>query len=56
MSNACDQAHAMLFLMEIGGLGPALVIHSRELLQRQWPCGVDTDMAARAIAGAPQRR
>jgi len=27
MSNACDQAHAMLFLMDIEGLGPALVIH-----------------------------
>ena len=36
MSNACDQAHAMLFLMEIEGLGPALVIHIRDPLKREW--------------------
>jgi hypothetical protein len=56
MSNACDQAHAMLFLMEIEGLGPALVIHIRDPLKREWPREIDTDMVTRVIAGAPRRR
>jgi hypothetical protein len=56
MSNACDHAHAMLFLMEIEGLGPALVIHIRDPLKREWPRRMDTDMVARVIAGAPRRR
>jgi hypothetical protein len=56
MSIACDQAQAMLFLMEIEGLGPALVIHIRDPLKREWPRGIDTDMVARVIAGAPRRR
>jgi hypothetical protein len=59
MSNACDHAPAMLFLMEImeiEGLGPALVIHIRDRLKRQWPGGIDTDRVARVIAGAPRRR
>jgi hypothetical protein len=56
MSNACDQARAMLFLMEIEGLGPALVIHIRDRLKREWPGGIDTDRVARVIAGAPRRR
>ena len=56
MSNACDQAHAMLLLMEIDGLGPALVIHMRDLLMREWPRGIVTDMVARVIAGALRRR
>jgi hypothetical protein len=56
MSNACDQAHAMLFLMDIERLGPALVIPIRDPLKREWPHGIDTDMPARVIAGAPRRR
>ena len=56
MSNACDQAQAMLSLMEIEGLGPALVIHIHDPLKREWPRGIDTDMVAHVIAGAPRRR
>jgi len=56
MSNACGQAHAMLFLMEFEGLGPVLVIHIRDPLKREWPRGIDTDMVARVIAAAPRRR
>jgi len=56
MSNACDQTHAVLFLMEIDRLGPALVLHIRDLSKREWPRGIDTDMVARIIAGAPRHR
>jgi hypothetical protein len=56
MSNAWDLAPAMLCLMEIEGLGPALVIHIRDRLKREWPRGIDTDRVARVIAGAPRRR
>jgi hypothetical protein len=56
MSNACDQAHVMLFLMEIEGWGPALVIHIRDPLKREWPRGIDTDMVARIIVEASRRR
>src|SRR5918996_256532 len=41
--------------MEIEGLGPALVIRMRDPLKREWPRGIDTEMAARVIAGAPRR-
>jgi 2-keto-4-pentenoate hydratase/2-oxohepta-3-ene-1,7-dioic acid hydratase in catechol pathway len=44
-----------LLRMEIEGLGPALAIHIRDPLKREWPRGIDTDMAARVIAGAPRR-
>jgi hypothetical protein len=56
MSNACDQAPVMLFLMEIARFEPALVIHIRDPLKREWPRGIDTDRVARLIAGAPRRR
>jgi 2-keto-4-pentenoate hydratase/2-oxohepta-3-ene-1,7-dioic acid hydratase in catechol pathway len=42
--------------MEINELGPALVIHIRDPLKRQWPRGIDTEMATRVIAAAPQRQ
>ena len=41
--------------MEIKELGPALVIRIRDLLKRTWPRGIDTEMAARVIAGASRR-
>jgi 2-keto-4-pentenoate hydratase/2-oxohepta-3-ene-1,7-dioic acid hydratase in catechol pathway len=41
--------------MEIKELGPALVIRIRDPLKRKWPRGIDTEMAARVIAGAPRR-
>src|SRR5919198_1318433 len=41
--------------MEIEGLGPALVIRIRDPLKRTWPRGIDTEMAARVIGGAPRR-
>jgi 2-keto-4-pentenoate hydratase/2-oxohepta-3-ene-1,7-dioic acid hydratase in catechol pathway len=41
--------------MEIEGLGPALVIRIRDPLKRTWPRGIDTEMAARVIAGASRR-
>jgi 2-keto-4-pentenoate hydratase/2-oxohepta-3-ene-1,7-dioic acid hydratase in catechol pathway len=41
--------------MEIKELGPALVIHIRDPLKRQWPRGIDTEMASRVIAAAPRR-
>jgi hypothetical protein len=42
--------------MEIEGLGPSLSIHIRDPLQRKWPRGIDTEMAARVIAAAPRRQ
>jgi hypothetical protein len=42
--------------MEIEGLGPSLLIQIRDPLQRKWPRGIDTDMAARVIAAAPRRQ
>ena len=45
-----------LLRMEIKELGPALVVRIRDPLKREWPRGIDTDMAARVIAGAPRRR
>jgi 2-keto-4-pentenoate hydratase/2-oxohepta-3-ene-1,7-dioic acid hydratase in catechol pathway len=45
-----------LLRMEIAGLGPPLVIRIRDPLQRQWPRGIDTAMAAAVIAGAPRRQ
>jgi 2-keto-4-pentenoate hydratase/2-oxohepta-3-ene-1,7-dioic acid hydratase in catechol pathway len=45
-----------LLRMEIDGMGPPLVIRIRDPLQRKWPRGIDTDMAARVIAGAPRRQ
>jgi 2-keto-4-pentenoate hydratase/2-oxohepta-3-ene-1,7-dioic acid hydratase in catechol pathway len=45
-----------LIRMEIDGFGPPLVIRIRDPLQRQWPRGIDTEMAARVIAGAPRRQ
>ena len=41
--------------MEIGGLGPSLVIRIKDPLTREWPRGIDTEMAARVIAMAPKR-
>jgi 2-keto-4-pentenoate hydratase/2-oxohepta-3-ene-1,7-dioic acid hydratase in catechol pathway len=45
-----------LIRMEIDGLGPPLVIRIHDVLQRKWPRGIDTEMAARVIAGAPRRQ
>jgi 2-keto-4-pentenoate hydratase/2-oxohepta-3-ene-1,7-dioic acid hydratase in catechol pathway len=45
-----------LIRMEIDRLGPPLVIRIRDPLQRQWPRGIDTKMAASVIAGAPRRQ
>jgi 2-keto-4-pentenoate hydratase/2-oxohepta-3-ene-1,7-dioic acid hydratase in catechol pathway len=42
--------------MEIEGFGPPLVIRIRDPLQRKWPRGIDTEMAARVIAAAPRRQ
>jgi hypothetical protein len=42
--------------MEIEGFGPPLVIQIRDPLQRKWPRGIDTEMAARVIAAAPRRQ
>lgn len=41
--------------MEIEELGPPLVIQIRDPLKREWPRGIDTEMAARVIAAAPRR-
>ncbi len=41
--------------MEIKELGPALVIRISDPSKREWPRGIDTDMAARVIASAPLR-
>ena len=40
--------------MEIENLGPALVIHISDPSKREWPRGIDTEMAARVIAAAPR--
>jgi 2-keto-4-pentenoate hydratase/2-oxohepta-3-ene-1,7-dioic acid hydratase in catechol pathway len=42
--------------MEIAGFGPPLAIQIRDPLQRKWPRGIDTEMAARVIAAAPRRQ
>jgi 2-keto-4-pentenoate hydratase/2-oxohepta-3-ene-1,7-dioic acid hydratase in catechol pathway len=42
--------------MEIEGLGPPLFIRVHDASQRQWPRGIDTEMATRVIAGAPRRQ
>jgi 2-keto-4-pentenoate hydratase/2-oxohepta-3-ene-1,7-dioic acid hydratase in catechol pathway len=41
--------------MEVKELGPPLVIRISDPSKREWPRGVDTEMAARVIAGAPRR-
>ena len=41
--------------MQIDELGPALVIRISDPSRREWPRGIDTEMAARVIAGAPRR-
>jgi 2-keto-4-pentenoate hydratase/2-oxohepta-3-ene-1,7-dioic acid hydratase in catechol pathway len=45
-----------LIRMEIDGFGPPLTVHIQDPLQRKWPRGIDTEMAARIIAGAPRRQ
>ncbi len=40
--------------MEIENLGPALIIRISDPSKREWPRGIDTEMAARMIAGAPR--
>jgi 2-keto-4-pentenoate hydratase/2-oxohepta-3-ene-1,7-dioic acid hydratase in catechol pathway len=44
-----------LLRMEIKELGPALVVRISDPMKREWPRGIDTDMAARVVAGAPRR-
>ena len=41
--------------MEIENMGPPLVIHISDPSKREWPRGIDTEMAARVIAMAPRR-
>lgn len=41
--------------MQIEELGPSLVIHISDPSKREWPRGIDHEMAARVIAGAPRR-
>lgn len=41
--------------MEIEGLGPPLIINVSDPSGREWPRGIDTEFAARIIAGAPRR-
>ncbi len=41
--------------MQIDELGPPLVIRISDPSKREWPRGIDTEMAARMIAGAPRR-
>ena len=41
--------------MEIKELGPALEIRISDPSNREWPRGIDTEMAARMVAGAPRR-
>jgi 2-keto-4-pentenoate hydratase/2-oxohepta-3-ene-1,7-dioic acid hydratase in catechol pathway len=41
--------------MEVEELGPSLVIRISDPSRREWPRGIDTEMAARVIAGAPRR-
>lgn len=45
-----------LLRTEIEGLGPPLLIRISDPSKRQWPRGIDTQMAARVIAGAPRRQ
>jgi 2-keto-4-pentenoate hydratase/2-oxohepta-3-ene-1,7-dioic acid hydratase in catechol pathway len=45
-----------LLRMEIEGFGPPLMLRIHDALQRQWPRGIDTEMAARVIAAAPRRQ
>jgi 2-keto-4-pentenoate hydratase/2-oxohepta-3-ene-1,7-dioic acid hydratase in catechol pathway len=45
-----------LLRMEIDGFGPPLLIRIRDPLKRQWPRGIDKEMAARVIAAAPRRQ
>jgi 2-keto-4-pentenoate hydratase/2-oxohepta-3-ene-1,7-dioic acid hydratase in catechol pathway len=45
-----------LIRVEIEGLGPPLLIRIRDPLQRKWPRGIDTEMAARVIAAAPRQQ
>jgi 2-keto-4-pentenoate hydratase/2-oxohepta-3-ene-1,7-dioic acid hydratase in catechol pathway len=47
--------HGDLLRMEIKELGPALVVRISDPMKRDWPRGLDTDMAARVVAGAPRR-
>jgi 2-keto-4-pentenoate hydratase/2-oxohepta-3-ene-1,7-dioic acid hydratase in catechol pathway len=42
--------------MEIKELGPSLTIRISDSLKREWPRGIDTDMAARVIAAAPRQQ
>ena len=44
-----------VILMEIKELGPALEIRISDPSNREWPRGIDTEMAARIVAGAPRR-
>lgn len=39
--------------MEIEGLGPPLIIYISDPSKREWPRGIDTEMAAMVIAAAP---
>ena len=41
--------------MEIGGLGPSLVIRISDPSKREWPRGIDSAFAAGIIAAAPKR-
>lgn len=41
--------------MEIQELGPPLIIRVSDPSKREWPRGIDTEMAARVIAAAPRR-
>ena len=41
--------------MEVKELGPPLIIRISDPSKREWPRGIDTEMAARVIAGAPRR-
>ena len=41
--------------MEIENMGPPLVIHISDPSKREWPRGIDTEMAARVIAMAPRK-
>ena len=47
--------HGDIIRMEIKELGPALVVRISDLLKREWPRGIDTEMASRVVAGAPRR-
>jgi len=42
--------------MEIEGLGPPLRLSISDPMKRQWPRGIDTEMATRVIAAAPRRQ